>query len=50
LRKVPLRVSGIIKRLSPFVANYIISNPTYYEEIAENLTGELPFKKEENSS
>lgn len=33
------------KKLSPSVANYIISNPTYYEGIAENLTGEFPFKK-----
>lgn len=41
------RASGIIKKLSMLlVANYIISNPTYYERIAANLTGEFPSKEE----
>lgn len=50
-RKVPLSASRMIKNFPrSSLANYIISNPTYYERIVANLMRELPFKKNESSS
>lgn len=40
-------ISEVIKKLCPSVANYIISNPTYYEGIAANSTAKSPFEEKE---